>query len=35
MALLMLGNEPTGQWMRNSAVDNPRFLATTITRFMG
>ena len=35
MAFLMLGNEPTGQWMRNSAVDNPRFLATTITRFMG
>jgi len=35
MAILMLGNEPTGQWMRNSAVDNPRFLATTITRFMG
>ena len=23
---LMLGNEATGQWMRNSAVDNPRFL---------
>jgi len=35
MAILMLGNEPTGQWMRNSAVDNPRFLATTITRFLG
>jgi protein SCO1/2 len=35
MALLMLGNEPTGQWMRNSAVDNPRFLATTISRFLG
>ena len=35
MALLMLGHEPTGQWMRNSAVDNPRFLATTITRFLG
>jgi len=34
MALLMLGNEPTGQWMRNSAVDNPHFLATTISRFM-
>ena len=34
-ASLMLGNEPTGQWMRNSAVDNPRFLATTIGSFMG
>jgi protein SCO1 len=27
---LMIGNEPTGQWMRNSAVDNPRFLAAKI-----
>jgi protein SCO1/2 len=27
---LMIGNEPTGQWTRNSATDNPRFLATTI-----
>jgi protein SCO1/2 len=35
MALLMLGHEPTGRWMRNSAVDNPRFLATTISHFMG
>ena len=34
-AILMIGDEPTGQWMRNSAVDNPRFLATTITNFMG
>ncbi len=34
-AILMIGNEPTGQWMRNSAVDNPRFLATTISNFMG
>ena len=32
---LMLGNEPTGQWMRNSAVDNPRFLATIIGSFLG
>jgi protein SCO1 len=29
-ASLMIGNEATGQWMRNSAVDNPRFLAMTI-----
>lgn len=32
---LMLGDEPRGQWMRNSAVDNPRFLATTIANFLG
>jgi protein SCO1/2 len=28
--MLLVGNEATGQWMRNSAVDNPRFIATTI-----
>ena len=27
---LLVGNEATGQWMRNSAVDNPSFLARTI-----
>ena len=27
---LLVGNESTGQWMRNSAVDNPKFLASTI-----
>jgi len=27
---LLVGNEATGQWMRNSAVDNPNFLARTI-----
>lgn len=32
---LMLGDEPTGQWMLNSAEDNPRFLASTIGTFMG
>jgi protein SCO1 len=31
---LMLGNVATGQWMRNSAVENPRFLATTIRNFV-
>jgi protein SCO1 len=31
---LIFGREPTGQWMRNSAMDNPRFLATTITHFL-
>jgi protein SCO1/2 len=32
--ILMVGHEPTGQWMRNSAVDNPAFLATTIKNFL-
>lgn len=32
---LMLGNDPGGQWMRNSAVDNPRFLASTMAGFFG
>ncbi len=27
---VLLGNEPAGQWMRNGATDNPRFLATLI-----
>jgi len=27
---LLVGNQATGQWMRNSAVDNPKFLARTI-----
>ena len=27
---LLVGNEATGQWMRNSAMDNPAFLARTI-----
>lgn len=31
---LMIGNEGTGAWMLNSAVDNPRFLATTIRNFL-
>ncbi|MBI4293854.1 MAG: SCO family protein [Betaproteobacteria bacterium] len=31
---LMVGNEPTGQWMRQSSVDNPRFLATKISTFL-
>ena len=34
-ASLMIGNEATGQWMRNSAVDNPKFLAVTIENFLG
>jgi protein SCO1/2 len=32
---LMVGNEPTGRWMRNSAEDNPPFLAATIGNFLG
>jgi protein SCO1/2 len=27
---LLVGNEATGQWMRNSAMDNPGFMARTI-----
>jgi protein SCO1/2 len=30
---LMIGNEPTGEWMRNSAVDNPQFLVATMSNF--
>jgi protein SCO1 len=30
MPYLLVGNERTGQWMRNSAVDNAGFIATTI-----
>ena len=31
---LLVGNEATGQWMRNSATDNPNFLARTIRDWM-
>ncbi|HWP35221.1 MAG TPA: SCO family protein [Thermodesulfobacteriota bacterium] len=34
-AVLMLGREPDGQWMRTSAVDNPRFLVATMASFFG
>jgi protein SCO1 len=34
-AYLMIGDEPAGQWTRNSAVDNPRFLAARIGSFLG
>jgi protein SCO1/2 len=34
-AILMVGNEPTGQWMRNAATDNPNFLAGRIGSFLG
>jgi protein SCO1 len=31
---LMVGNVPAGQWMRNAATDNPRFLAIMIGDFL-
>jgi protein SCO1/2 len=34
-SILMVGNEPTGQWMKNSALDNPAFLAGRIGGFLG
>jgi protein SCO1/2 len=34
-ASLMVGQVPTGMWMRNSALDNPQFLAATIGNFLG
>ena len=35
MPSLMIGNEPSGRWMRQSAVDNSRFLAAQIGNFFG
>jgi protein SCO1 len=32
---LRVGNEPTGQWMKASATDNPRFLAANMATFLG
>jgi protein SCO1/2 len=31
---LIFGRDSTGQWMRNSAMDNPRFLYATIVHFL-
>jgi protein SCO1/2 len=31
---LVLGNTTTGQWVNQSALDNPRFLAIAMTRFL-
>lgn len=31
---LLLGNEPAGQWMNNSALDDPHFLSVMIGQFM-
>lgn len=32
---LLIGNEATGQWVRDAATDNPRFLARLIADFVG
>lgn len=32
---LMVGHEPSGQWMKHSMTDNPRFLAASIGTFLG
>jgi protein SCO1/2 len=32
---LLIGNEATGQWLRNSSTDNPRVLARLLTNFVG
>jgi protein SCO1/2 len=34
-SIFMVGHEPTGQWMRNSALDNPKFLAGRMASFLG
>ncbi|AYC32053.1 electron transporter SenC [Pseudomonas cavernae] len=34
LSSLMAGNEPTGQWMRQSTLDNPRFLAMKLSSFL-
>jgi protein SCO1 len=34
-AQLMLGDQPKGQWQRNSAVDNPEFLVARMGTFFG
>ncbi len=34
-SILMVGHEPTGQWNRNSALDEPRFLASRIASLLG
>ncbi len=33
-ASVLLGNEATGQWIRNSALDNPRYLAVMIGQWL-
>ena len=31
---ILIGNEPSGQWIRNSATDNPRFIAIMVNDWM-
>jgi len=35
MPTLLIGNEAAGQWMRGSALDNPKLTATMITNWLG
>ena len=35
MPTLLIGNETTGQWMRGSALDNPRLTATMLRTWVG
>jgi protein SCO1 len=32
---LMVGREASGQWMKNSVTDNPRFIASSMETFLG
>jgi protein SCO1 len=32
---ILIGNEPTGQWLRNSSTDNPSVIARLLTNFLG
>jgi protein SCO1 len=32
---LLIGNEPTGQWLRDSSTDNPSVIAHLLTNFIG
>jgi protein SCO1/2 len=31
---ILIGNEPSGQWIRNSATDNPRFISIMVNDWM-
>jgi len=33
--MLLIGNEPTGQWTQTSALDNPKYTAQMIARWFG
>jgi protein SCO1 len=32
---ILIGNEPTGQWVRDSSTDNPTMIARLLTSFLG